>query len=90
MALEAQELREEQAQQLRQLATSPGWELYKAHLRSLARCKSKETAVALRVGEFSRAALHQGHVDGLDDAATKLSDYITSLGVARSPDAPAY
>ena len=68
MALSQTELVEEAQGQLRQLAQSPGWALYKARLLSLSRSKNEAKAEALRANAINDALLLQGFVDGLQAA----------------------
>ena len=79
MALAVAELREEALVQLRQLAQSPGWAMYQAHLHVLSKRSEVRKAVALRANDVSAALLLQGAVDGLLQAADSLERYMTQV-----------
>ena len=82
MPLEETELREEQLQQLRQLAQSPGWELLRQRLAQLVQRNESEKANLLRDSRpwrEARASYLQGMVDGLQAAITELARYEKEL-----------
>ena len=79
MALEEQELREEQLAQLRRLAQSPAWGLYKTRLLRLVECKQREKARFLREGNLQQAASEQWYVDGVQKAVEELDIYMKEL-----------
>ena len=70
MALETQELRTEQASQLRLLAQSPGWALYRSRVLRLV--ERSEAAKASQLREAQDARLQQGVTDGLQQALREL------------------
>ena len=85
MPLEETELREEQLQQLRQLAQSPGWELLRRRLGQLVQRSESEKASLLRdsvQGRETRASYLQGLVDGLQAAVNELARYEKELSQA--------
>ena len=92
MPLEETELREEQLQQLRRLAQSPGWELLRRRLGQLVQRSESEKASLLRdglQGKETRASYLQGKVDGLEVAVQELSRYEKELE-QQVQDTPAY
>ena len=92
MPLEETELREEQLQQLRRLAQSPGWELLRQRLRALVQRSESEKANLLRdnvQGRETRASYLQGQVDCLTVAMTELGRYEKDLE-QQAQELPAY
>ena len=92
MALEEQELRMEQAAQLRRLAQSPGWALYRTRLLRLVERSEAEKAGLLRntrAVEVGEAFRQQGVADGLTSALRELERAIPELE-ATGGESPAY
>ena len=79
MALTPKEYLEEGLVQLRQLARSPGWVVYRTHLHALSKHNEVLKSQALRANEVASALLLQGAVDGLLQAADSLERYMTQL-----------
>ena len=77
MALEVQELRTEQASQLRQLAQSPAWALLKTRWQRLVQRSESGKAATLRKGES--AAYQQGVTDGLEQAGREVEVALREL-----------
>ena len=65
MALLEAEVAEEQLGQLRRLAQSPAWGLFKTHLMKHVESSEREKAQFLRDEQVHRATMLQGRIDGM-------------------------
>ena len=79
MALELQELRTEQVQQLRALVASPAWGLLRTRWLRLAQRSESAKASTLRKGESG--VYQQGVSDGLAQAMAEPEKAIRELGL---------
>ena len=79
MALELQELRTEQVQQLKQLVQSPAWALLKTRWQRLALRSESAKASSLRKGESG--VYQQGVSDGVAQAMQEPEKALRELGL---------
>ena len=77
---------------LQQLEVSQGWALLKTRLAKLIMLRREASQAALRQGEFNKALLTQGYIDGLEAVPTLLQKSIQALidGQVKPPDPPQY
>ena len=90
MALTVPETQEADLAQLRRLAQSPGWELYRARVQRLVQRNEAEKAKFLRTGDTSKAAALQHQVDGLVQALNELYFYMGELTPKDVEQGPSY
>ena len=84
MALELQELRTEQTQQLKQLVQSPAWALLRTRWLRLAQRSESAKASSLRKGDSG--VYQQGVSDGIAQAMQEAEKAIRELGLDISED----
>ena len=88
--METQEVRQEQAEVLRRMSCSPGWDLYQTRLRKLLEEREREKASHLRKADAHRATLTQGQVDGLQEALAFIDTLTKELQSSPDDGSPAY
>ena len=88
--MDNKELQQEQANQLRLLRRSPGWDLYRTRLQQLLQEREREKAVHLRKGDPQRAIVTQGQADGLTEALGLIDFVVNELSSKEDDEVPAY
>ncbi len=90
MEITKEELRQEDASQLRRLAQSPGWVVVKTRLQQLLLEREREKAAHLRRNDQHKATITQGQVDGLTEAMALLDRLISEVTIKVENETPAY
>ena len=90
--MDQQEIAHLELEALRQLEASQGWAVLKTRLAKLIMLRTEASQGLLRQGEFNKALLTQGYVDGLSAVPTLLQKSIQALidGQSKPPDPPQY
>lgn len=90
MEMSQEEIRSEDAGNLRRLAQSPGWAVVKTRLQQLLVEREREKAAHLRRNDAHKATMTQGQVDGLTEAMVLLAQLIEEAKVETKEEQPAY